>query len=272
VDISGTLAEDGGFGALVLEGMLMHRLRMGDQLTVRLLGPGDIVSLAGSGQSMLLEESSYTATASTRLAVFGDKLLAAVHRWPRLAAGLFVRVGEQSDRLAAQLAICQLPRVDQRVLSLLWLLAESWGHVGSAGTMLPVSLTHDALGALIGARRPTVTLALGELSERGAIVRQDRGWLLLEAPPPSSAADTAIEQPSLMSLSPSNWAGAVIHKPDPRASHEELLKTIGILRDEHIRSRERVRQTLLHMKATRERCNEIRRSINRNGVTRPAPS
>ena len=52
----------------------------------------------------------------------------------------------------------------------MWLLAESWGRVTQAGIRLPLGLTHDVLGALVGARRPTVTLALRELTERGAIL------------------------------------------------------------------------------------------------------
>lgn len=48
-------------------------------------------------------------------------------------------------------------------------------------------LTHDALGALVGARRPTITLAVRELTDRGAIVRQDQGWLLVEPPPAGPA-------------------------------------------------------------------------------------
>ena len=108
------------------------------------------------------------------MAILGSEVLIAAHRWPRIVAGLNARIGEQSERLTTQLAICQLPRVDQRVLAMMWLLAESWGRVTAAGTTLPLALTHDALGALVGARRPTVTLALGELTDRGAIVRQDR--------------------------------------------------------------------------------------------------
>jgi hypothetical protein len=78
--------------------------------------------------------------------------------------------------------ICQLPRVDERLLALMWLLAESWGQVTPAGTLLPIALTHAALGGLIGARRPTVTLALGNLTAAGVIRRQPRGWLLLGSP------------------------------------------------------------------------------------------
>jgi CRP/FNR family cyclic AMP-dependent transcriptional regulator len=271
VDVQAALGDDGAFGALLLEGMLMHRLRIGNQLTVRLLGPTDMLSLDRQGQSMLLAESSYSATAPTRLAVLGDEVLAGIQRWPRLAAGIYVRNAEQANRLSAQLAICQLPRVDQRILSLLWLLAESWGHVGSAGTTLPVSLTHDALGALIGARRPTVTLALGELSERGAIVRQERGWLLLEAPEEPVASGVPIEQPAPLELLPTGWdaAGGTAMAPP---SHEELLMAIGTLREEHARARDRVRTQLVRMQTTRERCHEVRRSIVQQGLTRRAPS
>jgi hypothetical protein len=45
--------------------------------------------------------------------------------------------------------------------------------------VVPIELTHTALGHLIGARRSTVTLALGELSRLGAVVRRDDGaWVL----------------------------------------------------------------------------------------------
>jgi CRP-like cAMP-binding protein len=271
VDVPAVLAGDGGFGALLLEGMLMHQLRIGDQLTARLLGPGDIVSLPGHGQSMLLAEANYRATVPTRLALLGEEVLAAGKRWPRLAAGIYVRVAEQADRLAAQLAICQLPRVEERVLSLLWLLAESWGHVGSAGTTLPVSLTHDALGALIGARRPTVTLALGELSERGAIVRQDGGWLLLEGPPQATASKARIEEPSPIPLSVWPWEAEdeAPVRPDGR---DELLAAVGLLREEHARSQERTREMLVAMKTMRERCQVVRQHIAQQGLSRRAPS
>ena len=72
--------------------------------------------------------------------------------------------------MTVQLVICQLPRVEDRVLAVLWLLAESWGHVTPAGVRLPLALTHETLGALIGARRPTVTLALRKLTDDGTLV------------------------------------------------------------------------------------------------------
>ena len=69
------------------------------------------------------------------------------------------------------------------MLAILWLLAESWGKVSAEGTRLPICLTHHALGEMIGAKRPTVTLAVSDLGRRGAAERLPAGWLLHDAPP-----------------------------------------------------------------------------------------
>ena len=181
-DIRTLFEQSGAFGALVLDGMLLQSLRLGSHAGLRLLGPGDVLSLTQAPRSILVVESTCRATVPTRLALLEREMLLAVRRWPQIAAGLHAHTGEQSERLVTQLMICQLPRVDERLLALMWLLAESWGQVTRAGTLLPIGLTHAALGGLIGARRPTVTLALGSLTNSGVIQRQQRGWLLLGSP------------------------------------------------------------------------------------------
>jgi Mn-dependent DtxR family transcriptional regulator len=46
---------------------------------------------------------------------------------------------------------------------------------------VPLRLTHEALGHLVGAQRPTVTLALKDLRDRRLVTRLGRdGWLLAE--------------------------------------------------------------------------------------------
>jgi len=176
------LERNSAFGAIVLDGILMQSIRLGTHAGLRLLGPGDLLPLTHAPRSMLVFEAGFRVTSPTRVALLGREMLLAVRRWPQLAAGLQSHLGEQSERLTTQLMICQLPRVDDRLLAMMWLLAESWGQVTPAGTLLPVALTHAALGGLIGARRPTVTLALGNLTAGGALLRQQRGWLLLGSP------------------------------------------------------------------------------------------
>jgi CRP/FNR family transcriptional regulator, cyclic AMP receptor protein len=170
------------FGAIVLEGMLLQALRLSGHTGQRLLGPGDVLSLTHTPSSMLVIEATCRATVPTKLVLLEREMLLAVRRWPGIAAGLHAHIGEQSERLVTQLMICQLPRVGDRLLALLWLLAESWGQVTPNGTLLPIPLTHASLGGLIGARRATVTLAVGALSEAGLISRESRGWMLHGSP------------------------------------------------------------------------------------------
>jgi Crp-like helix-turn-helix domain len=129
--------------------------------------------------------------------------------------------------------ICQLPRVDQRVLALLWLLAESWSQVTPGGVRLPLTLTHETLGAMIGARRPTVTLALRKLSKDGSIVHQDSGWLLLE-PPPEPAATPKVPGPDVAGISLSPWALRPKPEEDPSIVYAGLAETVRQLREQHV--------------------------------------
>src|SRR5947208_2963608 len=142
--IDALLEEAAAFGALLLDGMVLQRARIGDQVAVWLLGGGDMISLTSEPRSMLLYDYECETIARTRIALLGREVLGAIRRWPGLGVGLHVRVAEQHDRLAAQLVVCQLPRVDQRLMTIMCLLAESWGHGTSAGTVLPVALTHNA--------------------------------------------------------------------------------------------------------------------------------
>jgi hypothetical protein len=47
VDVPTLLTRAGAFAAIVLDGIILDRLQLGDQAALRLLGPGDVVSLSG---------------------------------------------------------------------------------------------------------------------------------------------------------------------------------------------------------------------------------
>jgi hypothetical protein len=130
--------------------------------------------------------------------VFGrgrDRRFAAeAARYPEVTAALFDRLGERSVRLATTQAISQLTRVDRRLKALFWHLAERWGRVTGDGVVVPLALTHRILGQLVGARRPTVSTALSELSDRGELVRRPDGAWLLRGDPPD--AQTLARRPT----------------------------------------------------------------------------
>lgn len=272
LDVPSLLAEEQAFAAFILQGMVINRLVVADQAALRLIGPGDMLSLSATGPSLLLE-SGFRAAVPTCLAMLGDQILLAARRWPRLVAGLHVRATEQDERLRAQLAICQLPRVDQRLLALMWLLAESWGVVTAHGTRLPLALTHDALGGLIGARRPTVTLALRELTERGAVVRQSDGWLLLEGPPVPADDIEKAAAPAVFEDGPSTWESGK-HQPMPElVAYAELKETLRQLREQHTLELERFKERRTRMRRARDEAVRSRRRIAREAINRrQAPS
>jgi CRP-like cAMP-binding protein len=272
LEIDAVLQEAGAFGAVILDGVLLHRLSIGDQPALRLLGPGDMLSRSGAARTALLGQSGYRTTGPLRLAMFDDRFLLAARRFPRLFAGLQIRQGEQHQRLAAQLVICQLPRVEDRLLALMWLLAETWGRVTASGTVLPIALTHDALGELIGARRPTVTLALKELAERGSLFRQDGEWLLLEPPPQAQAPGPARAEPTLVQPIHTRWGevvgdeeGQLVLPDEDRAAsaRQELSLVVSTLHDTHVSSTQEVRSRLENARRTREQTRLLREQITR---------
>jgi CRP/FNR family cyclic AMP-dependent transcriptional regulator len=258
LDVQALLGAHHAFATILLDGMLVRRIVMGESATLRLVGPGEFVGTPATSGSLLITRTGWRAAAPTRLAILGREVLLATHRAPRLVAGLQARSTEQSDRVALQLAICQLPRVEDRVLCMLWLLAESWGQVTSHGTALRLHLTHETIGGLVGARRSTVTLALGQLAEAGTILRQDRGWLLLE-PPPVFASAPPVE------LGPELLPDVDLPVPAPATLVSDVTARVAELREvrselEQVRAQiqRRVEQDLERLRETRERSLELR--------------
>jgi CRP-like cAMP-binding protein len=74
--------------------------------------------------------------------------------------------------------------VEARLLLILWYYADRWGRVTREGVVLPLRMTHSMLARIVGARRPSVSTALGRLAERGLVERGSGGdWILHGSPP-----------------------------------------------------------------------------------------
>ena len=251
-------SETGAFAAILIDGIVLNHLGVGEQQALRLLGPGDALTLFGRGQISWLR-TSWEAAGTIVVVMLDDHFLAAVRQLPRLLSGLQARLADQLERLSAHMVVCQLPRVSDRVLALLWLLAESWGRVTGSGTIVPIALTHDTLGELIGARRSTVTLAVTELTERGALIRSDRGWLLLERPQ-DPVVGSDIQAPSVILPRPTGWELVAPPAADP-VDRQLTIDMIVALREEHLETTRRFRDGLERAALSRERSRELRARI-----------
>src|SRR3954447_2682959 len=144
-----------------------------------LLGPGDVVWVQPPADALLPAEPVWSVPEAARVAILDDRLLQILRTWPGVGRLLLERAACREARLFTHRAIAQLPRVDQRLLAFFAHLSERWGRVGAEGVVMPLHLTHETLGRLIGARRPTVSLALKDLAADRLLERRNDGsWLL----------------------------------------------------------------------------------------------
>jgi CRP/FNR family cyclic AMP-dependent transcriptional regulator len=175
-----SLGADGrAFAALLLRGLVTREVAVAARHTAELFGPGDILHPWRTPSSEVGSTSRWGSGTAVLVAMLDDRFIAAARRWPRLFGIVHDRLAEQLERAAARAAIMALPRVDERVLGVFWQLADRWGTVRADGVVVDIALTHELIGQLIGAQRPTVTLALQALDRDGLVRRKaDGGWLL----------------------------------------------------------------------------------------------
>jgi CRP/FNR family transcriptional regulator, cyclic AMP receptor protein len=179
-------------GYLLLEGVLAREEELAGTTSTELLGAGELLQPwtdEADEDALVAHHVTWTVLEPARLGVLGPTFVASSARWPVVTAALLQRAVRQSSRAATLHAISQLSRVDMRLLALFWHLAERWGRVGADGVVLPLRLQHESLGHLIGAKRPTVTLALQRLAERGLVHRRGDGTWGLPAAPPAELGD-----------------------------------------------------------------------------------
>jgi len=170
-------------GILIVDGLLMRDVLVADDAAAELLGPGDYLPASPDADRLLPSDMRWTAIAPTQVALLDGGFSRSLLAFPEIALTLLQRQAERTDRLAAQQAIAHLNGVERRILAMLWLCADRWGRMTPDGVVLPLTLRHDDLAHLVGARRPTVSSAMGRLRTRGALRRgKGGGWLLLEPP------------------------------------------------------------------------------------------
>ena len=177
----------GALGLLVVDGLLSRDITVGSASFTELIGEGEILRPWDMGVDVPSEQPAITwhVMVTARLAILDGRFVARTARWPELTTALLGRAIKRSRRLAVQLAICNLQRVETRLLLLMWNLGERWGRVSRDGIVLPLDLTHRLLASLVGARRPTVTTALKELTSQSRLSRREDGtWVLHGEPPP----------------------------------------------------------------------------------------
>src|SRR3954447_5637127 len=171
-------------GGVIVGGLLVRELSLGPTVSAELLAAGDVLlPVAQTLVTFLPTECTCMVLEPLSVVWLGASFEQAACRWPELSRALLRRAHTRAQRGAVMQNIAQITRIDDRVLTLLWHLAERFGRVGTEGVVLPLRLTHRVIARLIGARRPSVTTAITALENRSVVQRRSDGsWLLRELP------------------------------------------------------------------------------------------
>lgn len=171
--------EHPALGLLLLEGLITREIRVAGRPSTELMGAGDLLRPWDLDSDLGIPlQVDWQVMQRVRIAVLDQRFLVGCASWPAIVDALASRGQRRTRWLAFQLAMRQIMRVEGRLLVLLWALSERWGVVTPRGVHLRLKLTHEELGKLVGARRPSVTTALGALAEAGALERVSDGYRL----------------------------------------------------------------------------------------------
>jgi len=190
----GRIDKRGHYGILVLEGAFVRRVELGPRDAVELLGPGDIGRpwVSFGGDSSISLSGNWTVHQRARIAFLDRRFATRVAPWPEVAAAVMDRIMRRQRFVAMHMALTQMPKLQTRLRVLFWYLADRWGRVTSDGVVIDLPLTHELVAGLVGARRPGVTSALGELQRAGDLGRRPDGrWILYGEPPAEIRVDGA---------------------------------------------------------------------------------
>jgi CRP/FNR family transcriptional regulator, cyclic AMP receptor protein len=174
-----------GIGMLILDGLVTRRVGIAGRFGAELLGKGDVLRpwQSDEPESTIGKTTKWRILRPSRMAILDSDFAVRISRYPEVVSTLFARTVSRARCNAVNLAVVQQPRIDLRLQMLFWQLADQWGTVRPDGVHVPLHLTHSILADLVAARRPTVTKALGELSERSAVIWTGTDWWLPGDPP-----------------------------------------------------------------------------------------
>jgi CRP/FNR family cyclic AMP-dependent transcriptional regulator len=176
-------------GLLVLDGLLIRDVAIGEARCGELIGPGTLLRPGDDrgSDAPMRHEVDWRIVEPTRLAVLDRRFLRVAAHFPPLMTALVARATDRAHDLGVMISIHSLKRVDTRLLAFFWHLADRYGKVTAEGVLIPLALTHRQLALLVGAQRPSVTSALGTLAERDLLRRDERGHWLLAGGQPNEA-------------------------------------------------------------------------------------
>ena len=173
------------YGLLLLDGLIGRRVRIGRAVSTELLSAGDILRPWEEPclWSLIPPEVDWRVFRPTRVAILDERVTKIICTRPELVIAFSSRLYRRARHAEYIMAISHLPKVEHKLLATLWHLASNWGKVTPQGVFIPFRLTHEVLGEILGAKRPSVTTAMTHLQQRGEVAIGAGGGYLLKGNP-----------------------------------------------------------------------------------------
>jgi CRP/FNR family cyclic AMP-dependent transcriptional regulator len=174
---------DGWLGLLIVDGELLVEIEAGRGPTGWLVGPDDILRPWEMEDLALTADASWTALSESQIVLLDAEFARRTLGIPDVSRMLLAKSAQSIHWLLAKSLITATPVIEERLLLLFALIGERWGRATPEGVVISLPLTHRVLASLVGARRPSVSTALGALDQEGLVSRVPRGGWLASRPP-----------------------------------------------------------------------------------------
>jgi DNA-binding transcriptional ArsR family regulator len=169
----------GWLGLMILDGLVLVEIEAGRAPTGWLVGADDFLRPWEMSQLSLTRNATWRVLDHTRLALLDGDFARRLAVAPATVGALLQKAAQTTHWLLAKSLIIATPVIEERLLLLFALLGERWGRVTAHGVVLDLPLTHRLIAGLIGARRPSVSTALGALAEAELVTRAPGGeWVI----------------------------------------------------------------------------------------------
>lgn len=167
-------------GVLLLDGLVTRDVVIAATTCAELLGSGDVlIPWTQRPDAPVATHVEWHVLEPTTFAILDQRFVSAAAAYPEVMGALVRRGIARAQTLAVSLAISCITGLKLRLLAFLWHLADRYGRVGPRGVSVPIPLTHQTIGRLVGATRPSVSTALKELENEGRIGKRQGGGFIL---------------------------------------------------------------------------------------------
>jgi CRP/FNR family transcriptional regulator, cyclic AMP receptor protein len=171
----------GHLGLLVLDGLIVRHVMLGEVVSSELLGPGDLLRpWARIRDHLDAVTVRWEMLTPGRVAELDQDFAHRIRPWPEIISALLDRARARADAQLWLAGFRQARRVEDRLHAVLWYFGHRWGQVTAEETVPPAPYVRgELLARVVGCRRQSVSTALGRLADQGVIARRADGKLVV---------------------------------------------------------------------------------------------